>query len=186
MEYCSHSWAGAACHIELFNKLQRRAIRLVNDTDLTSKLAPQCLSQGGLYLCFTDSIINYVHWPAKIGSPQRNWWPCTLLHCTFIRYGILCPTPCSCLNMTYNLSREGSMTLLWLTSMPGHDLSWIRDSKLAGSPLPACVLFQDFYQQKNKTTKRQKPCLVAYHWIEGGDFIHMFRILIVKIYPLHL
>ena len=25
MEYCSHSWAGAACHLELFNKLQRRA-----------------------------------------------------------------------------------------------------------------------------------------------------------------
>ena len=41
LEYCSHIWAGAAeCHLELLNKIQRRATRLVGDANLTSQHAP--------------------------------------------------------------------------------------------------------------------------------------------------
>ena len=41
LEYCSHIWTGAAeCYLELLNKIQRKATRLVGDANLTSQLAP--------------------------------------------------------------------------------------------------------------------------------------------------
>ena len=41
LEYCSHVWASATeCHLELPNKIQRRATRLVGDVNFTSQLAP--------------------------------------------------------------------------------------------------------------------------------------------------
>ena len=40
LEYCSHIWAGAAeCHLELLNKIQRRATSPVSKANLTSQLA---------------------------------------------------------------------------------------------------------------------------------------------------
>ena len=41
LEYCSHTWAGAAeYHLELLNKNQRRATRLVGNAILIFQLAP--------------------------------------------------------------------------------------------------------------------------------------------------
>ena len=40
LEYCPHIWACAGeCYLELLNKIQRRATRLVGDGNLTSQLA---------------------------------------------------------------------------------------------------------------------------------------------------
>ena len=59
MEYCSHTWAGAAkCHLELLNKIQRRATRIIGDTNLTSQplLLSMLVVRWPLYLCFTAII----------------------------------------------------------------------------------------------------------------------------------
>jgi len=50
LEYCSHIWAGAAeCHFKLLNKIQRKATRLVGDTNLTSYRARRGVASLSLF-----------------------------------------------------------------------------------------------------------------------------------------
>ena len=88
LEYCSHIWAGAAeCHLELLNKIQRRATRLVGNANLTFQLAPLNAHRrvGFLFLFYrfyhghcANSIAELMPRPAEIGRPLRNreaWHP---------------------------------------------------------------------------------------------------------------
>ncbi|XP_061384779.1 uncharacterized protein LOC133320415 [Danaus plexippus] len=51
MEYCSHLWAGAPqCQLLPFDRIQHRATRMVDDTDLTYRLDTLVLRRDVAYL----------------------------------------------------------------------------------------------------------------------------------------